>query len=117
MPIVPDPPLSVDIVPAEGGTVAVVVGELDLLTAPELTDALHKAIDDHVDGDSVLVDLSGLSFCDSSGLAALIDANLYATEHGRSLVLLSPQRAVLRVLRITGLARVFEIRGVPSDDT
>jgi anti-sigma B factor antagonist len=70
-------------------------GELDLTTAYKLADGLSG-----LEGSAVVVDLSGLTFIDSSGISVLV------REYNRrgELVLTRPQRNVARVLRIAGLA-------------
>src|SRR4051812_16226385 len=56
----------------DGRATLVVAGEIDLVTAPFLRDELAAVIGDA--GSTTVVDLSGVTFIDSSGLGALIDA-------------------------------------------
>ena len=76
-------------------------GELDLATAP----GLEKALDEAFDGGSaaLVLDLSALTFIDSTGIALLIGA--IAREADGSTVRFIPSQApaVTRVLRLTGV--------------
>jgi anti-sigma B factor antagonist len=91
-----------------GGAVhAVVAGELDISTAPLLEEALGRA---EAEGPPLLViDLSGLSFMDSTGLRLLIGADARAREGGRRLVLVQGNEMIQRVLRLTRLDERLEI--------
>ncbi|HEX9774310.1 MAG TPA: STAS domain-containing protein [Actinomycetota bacterium] len=90
-----------------GWRIVGVAGELDLLTAPSLRTRLIEAIDQ---GDVRLVlDLSHVSFLDSSGLGALIAGYKRVRERGGRLVLVATSRAVLNVLSLTGLDGVFQV--------
>jgi anti-sigma B factor antagonist len=90
-----------DISVVDVGDVHVVrpTGELDMVSADFLTERLVE-----VAGSTVVVDLSGLSFMDSSGIAALIRAKVRMENDGDSLVVSRPRPNVLRVLEVTGLA-------------
>lgn len=74
-------------------------GELDLATAPILTEALQTAVQP---GGVITLDVRGLSFIDSSGLKVLLDAARGLDGRGK-LVLRSPVDAVVRVLEISGV--------------
>jgi anti-anti-sigma factor len=75
------------------------VGELDTATAEGLTDRLIDPA-----GPSVVVDLSGLTFLDSSGTAALVKARRRIEQDGSQLRLALPRRNVEQVLGIVGLS-------------
>lgn len=87
-------------------TRVVVVGEIDVSTAPILTEALGRAL---AGGTAVEVDMSAVGFMDSTGLNALI-ASRADTVH--DLVIVDASREVRRLLVMTGLATVF---GLPTD--
>jgi len=80
-----------------------VQGELDLSTAPELEGPLEQVLEAG-DG-SLLIDLSGCEFIDSTGIALIVRAwqRLDSGENGRGLVICSQNDQVRRVLEITGL--------------
>jgi anti-sigma B factor antagonist len=81
-------------------------GDLDLLTAPLLREALRPLI--HEPG-TVLVNLTGVGFLGSAGLAELAGAQDGATGNGARLALVASGRAVVRPLEVTGLAELFQI--------
>jgi anti-sigma B factor antagonist len=100
--------LEIDTVRGEDGVVVRLAGELDMLSAPDLGDelsALLEAGETHLD-----VDLTGLEFLDSTGLSALLGAHQAAQARGASLVLHSPSERIVRLVNISGLGDVFEIR-------
>jgi anti-sigma B factor antagonist len=90
-----------------GGTVARVAGEVDTTNSARLSASLDQA---HPrPQEPLLLDLSALTFLDSSGLRTLLDtrARLAAAE-GR-LHLVAPHERVRRLLDLTGLAGSFEV--------
>jgi anti-sigma B factor antagonist len=82
-------------------------GDLDLYTAHELDEELAAI---PVGVRHVLVDLTGLSFMDSSGMATLLTAARRLAKRCGTMTLVVGDRSVLRVLEVTGLDRYFEIR-------
>jgi anti-sigma B factor antagonist len=86
-----------------------VAGELDIATAPEL----EHAVDAGLDGRSgeFRLDLSGLTFVDSTGAQALLHAHNAVESRGRRLVLVAAQRPVRRALEIMGLCEVLDVGG------
>jgi anti-sigma B factor antagonist len=101
-------PLGTTVVrPRAGTAVLAVEGEVDTLTAPQLEAALSALLDDP---DPVLVvDLGGVTFLASSGLAVLIRAAHRAEAGGRRLRLVASSRAVRRPLEITGADELFDV--------
>jgi anti-sigma B factor antagonist len=57
----------------------------------------------------VVLDLAGVNFTDSSGLAVLVAAYKASQAKGTRLVLLSPQPSVQSLLELTRLQELFEI--------
>jgi anti-sigma B factor antagonist len=82
------------------------VGELDISSAPALRQQLTELLTS--DGD-VVVDLSGLTFMDSSGISVLIVAHKRARNQGRKMTLRHPGGPVAKVLAISGTDQVFSI--------
>ena len=79
--------------------VVALYGELDLVSAGGLADALVK-----VAGSTVVVDLSGLTFMDCSGIDALVAAKTRILANGLGqLVVTRPSAIVRRALEIVGL--------------
>ena len=80
-------------------------GELDIATAEQAYSYLSEVIDGRPA--PVTVDLSGLTFCDASGLGVLARSARYARQKGRQLALASARPSLLKIMRITGLDRAF----------
>ncbi len=83
--------------------VLVVEGELDPSTSPQLAERLE---DDVVAGRTVVLDLSGVQFVDSSGLRTLIGAS---SRLGDRLVIRQPSAVVTRLFELTGIADHFVV--------
>ena len=82
-------------------------GELDLSTVGKVEEELRR-----VEGNApqvVVLDLSGLSFLDSSGLRCVVRGDVRAKEAGRRLVLVRGPDAVQKVFEITRLEERLEI--------
>lgn len=82
-------------------------GRLDAVSQLEVKTAFKE----HVQrgGTTLLVDLSGVTFIDSSGLAALVSGYKLAREQGGTLKLAGMNKQVQSVFALTHLDRVFEI--------
>jgi anti-sigma B factor antagonist len=89
-----------------GDDVIQVSGELDILTCDELERVAGQAADR---GGLVILDLSELTFCDSTGLAGLVRLHKRAAAAGGRLVLRSPVPRVHGLLTLTGLDRLLPI--------
>jgi len=72
-------------------------GELDMATADDLSQVLREA---STNGDPIVLDFSGVSFMDSSGLRALLERAGQPNGSG-SMVILNPSDQVRRVLDIS----------------
>jgi len=94
---------------AEGDRVIVALsGEIDLYTAPRLQSQLAAALNtDHPV--RLVVDMSGVDFCDSTGMNVLLAAQRLAREHGGNIELSAPRPAVRKILQVTGLESVFTV--------
>ena len=84
-----------------------VAGELDLSTTEAFRAHLQGAIDAGT-GD-VALDLSAVSFCDSTALHALVDVRRRLVERGRRLRVVRPSRPVDRLLWLSGLAEALYV--------
>ena len=89
-------------------------GEVDAYTAPQLRDALGAVID--AGAVRVVVDVGGVEFMDSTGLAVLVSALKRLQASGGDLRLANPRRIVARLFAITGIDRVFGLSR-PAHDT
>ncbi len=84
-----------------------VVGEIDLYTSPMLKERLLAAMDDGCK--LLVVSLDGVGFIDSSGLGVLVGGLRRMKERGGDLRIACTREHVLKILRITGLDKVFPI--------
>jgi anti-sigma B factor antagonist len=85
-------------------TVIAVEGELDLATAPRLKGPLTDALKDG--GREVVVDMSALTFIDSTALRVLVEAQ---SHQGAPLVIVCSHLNVLRIFKIAAFGGTFEI--------
>jgi len=92
---------------SERSVVLEVVGELDLATGPELQARLAALIDSGVR--EVVLDLTEVSFLDSSGLSVLVTAMKRLRAGGGTLRLAGCQSQVQTILELTALSRVFPL--------
>jgi anti-sigma B factor antagonist len=76
-------------------------GELELVTAPDLTAALDDAI--RRSSGPFIVDLTTVDFLDSSGISCLVRARALLGREDRTLGLVCPPGSVRRVLEIAGI--------------
>jgi len=104
------PALQLDVSQADSGLapLATVSGEVDVSSAPALRDGLTELI---AKGTSVVVDLTGVGFLDSTGLGALVAARKAAEDLGVQLPLVCSSERILKLFTITGLDGVFTICG------
>lgn len=95
----------------EEGVTLKVVGELDLATAPVLTEGVERLRR----GATVLtLDLSDLGFMDSTGLRLLIELDRRATREGWKLVLIRPrEETAAAVLKATGADSALPFEDAP----
>jgi anti-anti-sigma factor len=85
-----------------GSTVIAVAGEIDGATAPELDTALQ-----HFEQEFVTVDLSGVTFIDSSGLGTLVQAHQRISLAGGRVNVSGSRPNVQKTFEITHLADTF----------
>ncbi len=100
--------MSIDIVPCEHKADVLKVllsGRLDMADSDSVRLIIQQALEDS--GAGILVDIGALEFISSTGLRALIAAQQDAAATGKSMALVSPQPAVLRVFKISGLDGFF----------
>jgi anti-anti-sigma factor len=90
-----------------GTVVLALSGELDHDTAEPLREALARQVEEGAE--RILVDCSGLGFCDSTGLNVLLHARLAARENGGRIELAGLQPPVARMFDITGARAIFRV--------
>jgi anti-anti-sigma factor len=93
-------------------SVVVVVGELDVVSAPTFDLALEMAA---ADGPQIVVDMAGVTFFGSAGVGSLVRAaNRVENKEGGRLSLRNPSPVVLNVLHVLGLDEHFSIEDEPT---
>ncbi len=104
----PRQPLVIEVTELSAGTfVAALSGEMDIATSPELTMRLATVrgpVPYHV-----LVDLSQLTFIDSTGIKALVSSARELETRGGGLIVFAPLANVQRVFEIVQLSEVLTI--------
>ncbi|MGC5019997.1 STAS domain-containing protein [Micromonospora sp. DT47] len=105
---------TVTLTPRDGGGVRLrLVGELDMSTAGELNAEIDRLA---AAGErQLLLDLTDLSFCDSTGIAAFVRGDNLVAADGGWLRLTGATGRVDRVLQVTGLADVLIYQPDTSD--
>jgi anti-anti-sigma factor len=91
---------------SDGQVVVVLRGVLDVVDAVGVAAALAAVATRER---AIIVDLAGLAFMDSSGVAALVHGRKQARVAGGELLLAAPQPQVLRLLTLTRLIDVFRV--------
>ncbi|MBD8870912.1 STAS domain-containing protein [Nocardioides donggukensis] len=97
---------------ADGVTIVAVEGEIDVYTAPKLRDKISDLVGAGVY--DLIIDMSGVEFLDSTGLGVLVGGLKKVRAHNGSLQLICNQDRLLKIFRITGLAKVFTIHDSPE---
>ncbi|MFC8511192.1 STAS domain-containing protein [Streptomyces sp. NPDC057411] len=100
---------SVDVRQEERGTVLVLRGELDYDSAVQLDEAGHRGPGAGAVPGPVVVDLAALTFCDSSGISALLRLYQDLSAQGRTLRLAAVPPTVRRLFALTGLDQIFTV--------
>jgi anti-sigma B factor antagonist len=90
----------------DGHVVVALRGELDIADAVNVATALAAVA---ARERAIIVDLAGLEFIDSSGVAALARGRKHARHAGGDLLLAAPRRQVLRVLTLIRLIDTFPV--------
>jgi len=95
-----------------GALVVSLRGEVDLEHSPKAREVLLDCVRR---GRKVLVDLSGVTYIDSSGVASLVEAFQRAKKSGVEFALVSVNAPALRVLELARLDKVFTIHESLAD--
>ncbi len=96
----------------QGALVIALEGEVDLEHSPKAREVLLASIDR---GKDVFVDMSGVTYIDSSGVASLVEGFQRAKTQGSTFALVAVNPAALRVLELARLDRVFVIHATLAE--
>jgi len=95
-----------EIVQKQGATVVIFRGEIDLESSPAARETLLKCFGDT---SNVIVDLSDVSYIDSSGVASLVEALQASKKNGSQFSLAAVSEPTRRLLELARLDKVFTL--------
>jgi anti-sigma B factor antagonist len=82
-------------------------GDIDIAAVAKLEAGLEQATDEATTG--LVLDMSGVTFIDSSGLRVLAELHKRQSGGAGSLTIRTPSSPVVRILELTGMTDMFEI--------
>ncbi len=94
-------------------TVIAVGGEIDVYSAPKLREKLINLVESG--NYHLIVDMEEVEFLDSTGLGVLVGGLKRVRAHDGWIDLVCTQGRILRIFRITGLSKVFNIYDTVAD--
>src|SRR5690554_1974282 len=106
--VVDRPELTISVHRTPSEAVVSLTGEIDMLTATRLSNAVNDILSDPPP--RIVLNLAGVTFCDSQGLGTLVVLSRKASTAQSVLVLTNVGDFLLRVLDITGLRSALMIR-------
>jgi anti-sigma B factor antagonist len=99
--------MKIEVEKDSGGVVLLKIeGEIDMHSSPDVRNALLPYFNSNVTG--IVVDLSGVKYMDSSGIATMIEGLQWASKEGSRFVLAGMSDTVMDVFVLTNLSKVFE---------
>ena len=104
--------------PVASGHLIVASGDVDVTAIDEMSTLLAMAIAGTTD--AVILDLSGVTFVDSTALGTILQAVRQVERVGKRLLVVAPDGPVRRLLELTGLAqsiKLYDRRGDAVTDS
>jgi anti-anti-sigma factor len=99
--------------PRAGAVVVVAVGEIDLASSPQLREAL---VAPDAQASTVVLDLRGVTFIDSSGLGVIVGQQKRSREDGHSFAIaVDGASPVQRILDLSGLINILDVVADPAE--
>jgi anti-sigma B factor antagonist len=95
-----------EVIKKQGASIVVLKGDVDLESSPAAREILLKTVDD---AGRVLVDLSSVTYIDSSGVASLVEALQASKRNGGRFALVAASEPTRRVLELARLDKVFTL--------
>jgi anti-sigma B factor antagonist len=99
----------------DGGVIVHAAGEVDLVTAPQLTEELAAAETELPPPGPLVLNLTGVTFLASVGLSVLVACHDRCQETGVELRIVTGNRTVARSILMTGLSDMLPIFGTLAD--
>jgi anti-sigma B factor antagonist len=93
-----------EVIKKEGASIVVLKGDVDLESSPAAREVLLKSVEG---AGKVLVDLSSVTYIDSSGVASLVEALQAAKRNSGRFALVAASDPTRRVLELARLDKVF----------
>lgn len=100
--------MKIDIKSEKGMAIAVLKGEIDHHSAKKAREQLDSFII-NMQPDILAMDLSGITFMDSSGIGLILGRQKLMRECGGRLEVRGPQAGIRRVLKLSGIERIVKI--------
>ncbi|MEF9438713.1 MAG: STAS domain-containing protein [Candidatus Mariimomonas ferrooxydans] len=107
--------MNIEITDHKGNKVIAVSGDIDMYSSPALRKELLSLIDKKAA--NLLVDFSGVSYIDSSGIATFVEGlkMMKAGGYGGRLKLIGMPEGIMEIFRFSKLDNIFEIYGNVDD--
>jgi anti-sigma B factor antagonist len=86
-------------------------GRIDVESSPDLRDRLRTLLSEEAPPQAIVVDLAGVAYIETSGVATLIEALRTARHHQINFRLQGLNGAVLRLFEVTGVLALFDSGG------
>jgi anti-sigma B factor antagonist len=83
-------------------------GRIDVDSSPDLRDRLRTLLWEEASPQTIIVDLAGVSYIETSGVATLIESLRIARHHQINFRLQGLSGAVLRLFEVTGVLALFQ---------
>lgn len=98
---------------ASNGVVISARGDVDLYSSPKLREAIVNSARGKVS--PIVVNLEGVTYIDSSGVATLVEGLQLSREYGGKLRLVNMSDRVCEVLRLARLDQIFDIHDTEEE--
>lgn len=98
--------MNINIKHEDGISILELAGDVDLSCSPEARKHILEALQDNK---NLLINLADVTYIDSSGIASLVEGYQTAKKHSLDFALLSASEAVMSVLQLARLDKVFPI--------
>lgn len=98
-----------------GRVVVTATGEIDVTTAQELYDAIDRAAAANPRATTLIIDVAGVTFMDSSGVKCLLHAYRTMLARRGRVIVRDARPPVMRVLDLVGLGQLFTVYPLPAE--
>ena len=92
----------------DSATVIHIVGDIDLYSSPKVRQAILNCVKSDQQG-KILVDMSGVAYIDSSGVASLIEGLQLSNQKKRQFMIFGLTQRARAVIELARLDKVFKI--------